>query len=259
MNNGMDDFFKQQAKFQRLMSQVSNPVTNQIANQMSALSKINQNALGILNKNVIDSSMFDPMLKMINDQATVASQIKSFSNWQTNISRLIDSQTLNLNNLIPDSLFDSLADLTSNIDSTIYQSGNSDILSEVSVPSQTYNTVSKNNITWESFITIMLMIIQLMMQFQDGITEQERHEERMNVEQMRHEEIMVEERKQTELQERSIHIQEQILIENQTKTNVNQISEEQYQVINEKLDLLLKESLDSVTENPTDQDTNITD
>lgn len=246
MNNGMDEFFKQQKRLQKLMSSVYSPAVQNIATQMNAISQLQRGPM-VTAFQGIDRSVFDPIVKIANTQNSVVKQMRSMFEWQSEISQLMESRAIKLTNLIPDSLYDSLNELTSEIDAVQnYQAGTSEIPAEITVRSQTDDAVSKNNMTWEAFIMMMIMIFQMFMQFQDGIAEQERHEERMSKDLIHHEERMIEERKQTELHERSIELQEQAV--------PTQISEEQYQIINEKLDLLIQESLDSVTENPADQD-----
>lgn len=100
--------------------------------------------------------------------------------------------------------------------------------------------------TWDKYITILIMVVQLLMQYQDGITEQKRHEERLAAEQLRHEEIMAEERKQTELQKRMVEIQEQ-------KIQEQNLIENQLEIIHEKIDVLINQSLNTIIENPSDQ------
>lgn len=262
----MDKFFEHQKRLQNLINQQSKILD--LAGIGNQIASITQNAEAIAQIFSERSSAMklasSPVLEAIENQNQLIDHMNNIGNqnitniqkWHSSIEHLVKSQSLNLTDAIPDSLFNSLIDLTSEVEKAPnYQSEDSDLLTEITVadPSQTDNTLSKNTITWELYVMIIPMIFALILHLQTSYADQNRHEEEMDLKQIHHEEKMAEERKQTKLLERSIEIQEQDMIDNQSQTTNNKIMEEQYEIINEKIDLLIKESLKSITEAPTDQ------
>lgn len=262
INSDFNNNLKRMMQFQKRISKIYEPVWIENQNwiqQLNANAELFNNAM--TDQIVAIEHSFSPIVEMLTSQKAFIEQISinrtHFDNIQhlhANLEHLINSQSINLHELIPDFLYDSLLDLDEEIAKTLkYQDGYSEVQVEFTIKDLSNSTIGKKKLDWGSFIQILLISIQILMQYQDGVAEQKRHEERMAAEKLHHQEIMTEEQLQTELLRRSVEIQEQNLIESQLQTEASQVTEKQYEIINEKIDLLIKKSLDSIIENPTDQ------
>lgn len=255
MSDDLKKYLKQLEQFQKRMNKLYEPLRIQSQILEKQFDTIKE-PIKHFSKHVsaIESSLapaieaLQQQKELINQMMVVnSSKFADIQNLHLNLEYLVNSRLENFHELVPDSLYNSLLDLDSEFEKVPnYRDGSSEIQCEITVKNHTDGTLSQNNMTWDKYITILIMVVQLLMQYQDGITEQKRHEERLAAEQLRHEEIMAEERKQTELQKRMVEIQEQ-------KIQEQNLIENQLEIIHEKIDVLINQSLNTIIENPSDQ------
>lgn len=249
MSESIDRFLKQQERLQKLMSQVYNPSTNRVVSQMDILSKLRR-----------DVTTINPILEMIHDQNSLVNQISSISKWNSNISRFLNSQYLNLDDVIPDTFYDSLDDLLNLVEpSSYYHTSHDDISVEITVKEK--DSILERKLTWADYFQIIFMLITFAYGLYDNHVTTDQFTELMGeiqkqTEISEHTNILLERNnelleKDIEVQEQNTDIQERILHEMQS----NNITEEEkvkiHHAIEGKVDQIL-ESINNFTDSPID-------
>lgn len=185
----------------------------------------------------------NPIVEALNNQLELINKMNvtnydNFYNWNSIVSNLINSPSINLNDSIPDSFYDFLEDIDSELKNSLhFHESDDDVLSEITVRKTV--EAKENKMSWSEFFGHILVIITLIYTIYDS-----------NSNSLEFEEELIEMEKQTQLLERQIDIQEQILIDSQSKY------EEQLEInkdVEEKLDLLLK-NIESFMDDSIDQD-----
>lgn len=245
MNDFFNEMLKREKELQKLVSPFYDPSINRLITQVNTMFEKYPEILNLEDHTMLDDSLTSSMIKKIHSISSSIDRLNVISHWQSVFNALIDTKTLNPNDMIPDSLYRSLVDLTVEIENeTRFQTGFSNMPFDITVesPSSNQNDPTKTPMNWGNFITIVIAILALMLQFQDSELSSKQHEEKM-----------AEERKQTRIMEQQNKIDKQILIELQSQSKAQNEIIKSNQIINDKLEQLLDESIKSVTVDQPDQ------
>lgn len=239
---------KKEKELQKLVSPFYDPSINRLITQVNTMFEKYPEILNLEDHTMLDDSLTSSMTKKINSINSSIDRLNVISQWKSVFNALIDTKTLNHNDMIPDSLYRSLVDLTVEIENENeprFQTGSLNMAFAITVesPSLNQDDPTKTPMSWENFIIIVIAMLTLMLQFQDSELSSKQHEEKM-----------AEERKQTRIMEQQNEINEQILIELQSQSKAQNEIIKSNQIINDKLEQLLHESIKSVTVDPADQD-----